>query len=53
MTHAYVVRSRYDSEWHKLVPISGQPSLRLPFNKYAEPELTSSSSVGTGVKSKL
>jgi hypothetical protein len=33
------MRSRYDSEWHKLVPISGQPSLRLPFNRYAEPEL--------------
>ena len=31
----------YDSEWHKLVPISGRPSSMLSFNRYAgtDPEL--------------
>lgn len=29
----------YDSDWHKLVPVSGDPASRLEFNEYAESEL--------------
>ena len=27
----------YDAPWHKLVPVSGDPASRLPFNAFAEP----------------